>query len=76
MFVGIGGPSVHHGERAVEVAFEEGADGELGGAEACEKLERVERESEVGEAVGCDEIGEKYPDEIVADARGEGTEGG
>ena len=71
VLAGVGGPGVHGVEGAVEVALDEGADGEFGGAEAGEVVEGFEGEVGFVEAEGGDEVGEEDADEVVADGGGD-----
>jgi hypothetical protein len=70
VLAGVGGPVVHHVQSAVEVALDEGADGELGGAEAGEVAEGFEGEVGFAEAEGGDEVGQEDADEVMADDGG------
>ena len=76
MFVVGSGPGEEDGESPGLVALDKGANGELGGAEAGEKAERVERRFKIVEAVLGDEVREEDADKAGGDARGEGAENG
>lgn len=76
VLIGVGGPGAHHLEGAFEIALDEGADGELGGAEAGEVVEGLEGEVGIVEAEGGDEVGEEDADEVVADGGGDFLQGG
>ena len=76
MLAGVGGPGVHGVKGAVEVALDEGADGEFGRAEAGEVVEGFEGEVGFVEAEGGDEVGEEDADEVVTDGGGDFLQGG
>ena len=73
MVVFVSCPVVHQFQRALQVAAQEVADGEFGGAEGGEVLQGLHRVVERMRAVACDVVRQAHADEAAVQARGEFT---